>query len=64
MKKILFTISFTISLFAVSLFGFTLVNAQVELTHNVWHENTFGEMQNVVSEKNDINLLKFPRVKL
>ncbi|MDR2168575.1 MAG: SUMF1/EgtB/PvdO family nonheme iron enzyme [Planctomycetaceae bacterium] len=39
-------------------------NPQVELTHHVWHENTFGDLRNIVQEKADINLLAFPKAKL
>ncbi|MDR2641822.1 MAG: SUMF1/EgtB/PvdO family nonheme iron enzyme [Planctomycetaceae bacterium] len=59
MKKIFFTILF----FAVPFFG-TVINAQIEMNHHAWHENTFGEMRNAVSEKHNFNLLTFPNVKL
>ncbi|MDR2762443.1 MAG: hypothetical protein LBB88_07585, partial [Planctomycetaceae bacterium] len=60
MRKILFTIL----PFAMLFFNTTSIFAQVELTHNVWRQNTFGEMQNTVNEKNNINLLNFPNAKL
>ncbi|MDR1478291.1 MAG: SUMF1/EgtB/PvdO family nonheme iron enzyme [Planctomycetaceae bacterium] len=41
-----------------------VANAQVELTHKVWHENSFGEMRELVREKRDVNLLVFPDARL
>ncbi|MDR2115894.1 MAG: hypothetical protein LBP87_05895, partial [Planctomycetaceae bacterium] len=48
----------------VVLFFAGTVNAQVTLTHQAWHENTFGDLRNIVRKNRDLNLLTFPNARL